>query len=157
MRELHSSGGTSLRVAMEEAAVPSPGGYTAPMPWICPVSPQSKKAWIRWLRAAARVDTVGGAAAALEELPHALPPAPGGADMAVGYGGLRLCGKPCCGNFPRTAEAELQLKQCAGCMAVRCCGARAHWREGHRRGCKVLLNRQREEVWQNRSRPWCYA
>ncbi len=145
-RNLHLSGGTSLRVATEEAAEASPRASTAPLP---PVSPESERVWLRRLRAAAHVGTVGEAAAEHRELPHPLPPALGGAAAAVGYGGLRLCGNPSCGNFAGAAEAGLHLKHCAGCMAVRYCGAdcqRAHWREGHRRECKALQAQRREEA-----------
>ncbi|PNH07414.1 hypothetical protein TSOC_006128 [Tetrabaena socialis] len=55
---------------------------------------------------------------------------------------LRLCGNPACRNFAGPAEADLPLRKCSGCRAVRYCGAgcqRQHWREGgHREACARL-------------------
>ncbi len=68
--------------------------------------------------------------------PLVLPPS-----RAAALPRLYMCGNPRCGNFDGDCEAALPLKQCAGCRAVRYCGAdcqRAHWREGHRAECKVL-------------------
>ncbi len=68
--------------------------------------------------------------------PLALPPSRAGA-----FPLLRVCGNPQCSNFARRCEAELELKKCGGCKAVRYCGEgcqRAHWREGHKAECKAL-------------------
>ncbi|PNH07968.1 hypothetical protein TSOC_005525 [Tetrabaena socialis] len=55
---------------------------------------------------------------------------------------LRLCGNPACRNFAGPAEADLPLRKCARCEAVRYCGAGCqgqHWREGgHREACARL-------------------
>ncbi|PNH08336.1 hypothetical protein TSOC_005078 [Tetrabaena socialis] len=55
---------------------------------------------------------------------------------------LRLCGNPGCTNFAGTAEADLPLRKCSGCKAVRYCSAscqRQHWREGgHKKACAQL-------------------
>ncbi|PNH08348.1 hypothetical protein TSOC_005070 [Tetrabaena socialis] len=55
---------------------------------------------------------------------------------------LRLCGNPSCTNFSGPAEADLPLRKCSGCKAVRYCGAscqRQHWREGgHKEACAQL-------------------
>ncbi|GLC66946.1 hypothetical protein PLESTF_000494800 [Pleodorina starrii] len=50
---------------------------------------------------------------------------------------VRLCGNPLCGGFSGGSEAELKLRWCSKCCAVRYCGAacqRAHW-PGHRADC----------------------
>ncbi|KXZ43991.1 hypothetical protein GPECTOR_76g814 [Gonium pectorale] len=52
-------------------------------------------------------------------------------------GRLRMCGNPRCVNFSGACEAELGLRQCAGCRVVRYCGAacqRADWQQ-HRAAC----------------------
>ncbi|PNH07420.1 hypothetical protein TSOC_006126 [Tetrabaena socialis] len=55
---------------------------------------------------------------------------------------LRLCGNPACRNFAGPAEADLPLRKCSGCKAVRYCGVGCqgqHWREGgHREACARL-------------------
>ncbi|PNH08338.1 hypothetical protein TSOC_005069 [Tetrabaena socialis] len=55
---------------------------------------------------------------------------------------LRLCVNPACRNFGGPAEADLPLRKCSGCKAVRYCGAacqQQHWREGgHKRECARL-------------------
>ncbi|PNH10485.1 hypothetical protein TSOC_002811 [Tetrabaena socialis] len=55
---------------------------------------------------------------------------------------LRLCGNPGCTNFSGPAEADLPLRKCSGCKAVRYCGAscqQQHWREGgHKEACAQL-------------------
>ncbi|KAG2498144.1 hypothetical protein HYH03_003902 [Edaphochlamys debaryana] len=54
---------------------------------------------------------------------------------------LRACGNPGCLNFSERCEAELRLKQCGGCKAVRYCGEgcqSAHWRSGHKAECKAM-------------------
>ncbi|KXZ45133.1 hypothetical protein GPECTOR_58g582 [Gonium pectorale] len=54
---------------------------------------------------------------------------------------LRVCGNPRCANFGAGAEAELRLKSCSGCRAVRYCCAdcqKAHWHEGHKGDCARL-------------------
>ncbi|GLC38386.1 hypothetical protein PLESTB_001583300 [Pleodorina starrii] len=50
---------------------------------------------------------------------------------------VRLCGNPLCGDFSGGSEAELKLRWCSKCCAVRYCSAacqRAHW-PGHRADC----------------------
>ncbi|GLC41184.1 hypothetical protein PLESTB_001529200 [Pleodorina starrii] len=50
---------------------------------------------------------------------------------------VRLCGNPLCGDFSGGSEAELKLRWCSKCCAVRYCGAacqRAHW-PGHKADC----------------------
>ncbi|PNH08337.1 hypothetical protein TSOC_005068 [Tetrabaena socialis] len=55
---------------------------------------------------------------------------------------LRLCVNPACRNFDGPAEADLPLRKCSACEAVRYCGAgcqRQHWREGgHKKECAGL-------------------
>ncbi|PNH09127.1 hypothetical protein TSOC_004295 [Tetrabaena socialis] len=55
---------------------------------------------------------------------------------------LRLCGNPACRNFAGPSEADLPLRKCSGCRAVRYCGTACqgqHWREGgHREACARL-------------------
>ncbi|PNH08347.1 hypothetical protein TSOC_005067 [Tetrabaena socialis] len=55
---------------------------------------------------------------------------------------LRLCVNPACRNFGGPTEADLPLRKCSGCKAVRYCGAgcqQQHWREGgHRKECARL-------------------
>ncbi|KXZ47909.1 hypothetical protein GPECTOR_32g522 [Gonium pectorale] len=79
-------------------------------------------------------------AAVAVAVPTALPaPLPVEA-AALATRQLRVCANPLCANSGRAAEADLVLKQCAGCRAVRYCGAacqRAHWSE-HRALCAEL-------------------
>ncbi|KAG2486439.1 hypothetical protein HYH03_014886 [Edaphochlamys debaryana] len=54
---------------------------------------------------------------------------------------LLACGGPGCDSFGGRSEAELPLKRCGGCKAVRYCGSacqRAHWRLGHRAECGAM-------------------
>ncbi|PNH08213.1 hypothetical protein TSOC_005224 [Tetrabaena socialis] len=55
---------------------------------------------------------------------------------------LRLCGNPGCRSFAGASEAALPLLKCAGCKAVRYCGAgcqQQHWKEGgHKAVCAQL-------------------
>ncbi|KAG2482239.1 hypothetical protein HYH03_018822 [Edaphochlamys debaryana] len=54
---------------------------------------------------------------------------------------LLVCGAPGCGSFGSRSEAEIPLKRCGGCRAVRYCGAacqRAHWRMGHKDECGAM-------------------
>ncbi|KAG2496434.1 hypothetical protein HYH03_005658 [Edaphochlamys debaryana] len=82
-----------------------------------------------------------GMQAAAEVLRAPLPPL-----LAVPPAGqvrtrLRVCGFPSCVSYGGRSEADLLLKQCGGCKAVRYCGPecqRSHWREGHRGECGAM-------------------
>ncbi|KXZ53500.1 hypothetical protein GPECTOR_7g950 [Gonium pectorale] len=54
---------------------------------------------------------------------------------------LRVCCNPACGDLTGESEAGLKLRLCAGCEAVRYCGAacqRQHWASGHKAECARL-------------------
>ncbi|KAG2486451.1 hypothetical protein HYH03_014898 [Edaphochlamys debaryana] len=54
---------------------------------------------------------------------------------------LLVCGGPGCASFGGRSEAELPLKRCGGCKAVRYCGSacqRAHWGGGHKAECGAM-------------------
>ncbi|KXZ56216.1 hypothetical protein GPECTOR_1g188 [Gonium pectorale] len=85
---------------------------------------------------AAEAAEAAEAVAASAVLPAPLPLAA----AALATRRLRMCANPRCANFGCAAEADLRLKQCAGCRAVRYCGAecqRDHWRE-HKPACAEL-------------------
>ncbi|KAG2500978.1 hypothetical protein HYH03_000800 [Edaphochlamys debaryana] len=93
--------------------------------------PEGRRKWAVALRSGSRAGSGGGSGAAgtgaEEQLECSWPPQC-----------LRVCGNPRCGVFAAGAEAELGLKQCGGCRAVRyCCSEcqRQHWRGGHKAEC----------------------
>ncbi|KAG2500979.1 hypothetical protein HYH03_000801 [Edaphochlamys debaryana] len=90
-----------------------------------------RRQWVAAIRSGSRAGSSGGSGAAgtgaEEQLECSWPPQC-----------LRVCGNPRCGVFAAGAEAELGLKQCGGCRAVRyCCTEcqRQHWRGGHKAEC----------------------
>ncbi|KAG2490807.1 hypothetical protein HYH03_010729 [Edaphochlamys debaryana] len=79
--------------------------------------------------------------AAAVVLDEALPPALEAPPQGRVWAQLRVCGFPGCMSYGGRSEADLPLKQCGGCKAVRYCGPecqRAHWREGHQGECGAL-------------------
>ncbi|KAG2497001.1 hypothetical protein HYH03_005006 [Edaphochlamys debaryana] len=93
--------------------------------------PEGRRQWAVAVRSGSRAGSSGGSGSAGTgaelQLECSWPPQC-----------LRVCGNPRCGVLAAGAEAELGLKQCGGCRAVRyCCSEcqRQHWRGGHKAEC----------------------
>ncbi|KAG2484035.1 hypothetical protein HYH03_017125 [Edaphochlamys debaryana] len=85
---------------------------------------------------AAEEEAAAAAAVLAAPLPPLLAAPPAGRVLTQ----LLVCGCPGCGSFGGRSEAELPLKRCGGCKAVRYCGAgcqRAHW-PAHRPECGAM-------------------
>ncbi|KAG2497389.1 hypothetical protein HYH03_004545 [Edaphochlamys debaryana] len=92
---------------------------------------------------AQQAQTEGGGEEALKApAAEPLPPPLAVPTAALVRRRLRVCGYPGCTSFGGRCEADLPLKLCGGCRAVRYCAGggcqSAHWMAAHRYECRAL-------------------